>query len=331
MLFVLKNLVTLFNFFSQNFFAKWALFICLAFYTSCATDPGTNSPVAGSATTYFTFSRGEMDIIVSVAAPRITVGVILFDVNTITHERTQATHVEEGVTIDWPSAVTVTIPNCSISPQLDSTETHETFKLFFYDFPAGCDTSVADNVSAFASLIIHKSGESRVLNDAGSQNYHKVFVTSGTYDGDLGGVVGADAKCQAEADTALLTGTWKAILSGSAENASDRVVIGEDAPVYNMIGEVVATGPGEFWSGTIAHELAYDVSGTLLPLAQVWTGSTSSGETMGNLWTCFDWSSSSALESGRWGMPGDTTNPGRWISANSSHCAFNNSLLCISQ
>lgn len=48
----------------------------------------------------------------------------------------------------------------------------------------------------------------------------RVFVTSTTYNGNLGGLSGADAKCQDRANAANLDGTWKAWLS--EENSSDK-------------------------------------------------------------------------------------------------------------
>src|SRR3989344_7858176 len=45
-----------------------------------------------------------------------------------------------------------------------------------------------------------------------------VFLTSTIYDGNLGGISGADAKCQARANTFNLGGTWKAWISDSNTN-----------------------------------------------------------------------------------------------------------------
>jgi len=42
--------------------------------------------------------------------------------------------------------------------------------------------------------------------------YKRIFITSTRYTGDLGGINGANAKCQARADAAGLGGTWKALL-----------------------------------------------------------------------------------------------------------------------
>ena len=51
----------------------------------------------------------------------------------------------------------------------------------------------------------------------------RVFVTSTTYKGNLGGLAGADAKCQTRANAASLGGTWKAWLSDSTTSAASRL------------------------------------------------------------------------------------------------------------
>jgi Protein of unknown function (DUF1554) len=50
-----------------------------------------------------------------------------------------------------------------------------------------------------------------------------VFVTSQGFNGNLGGLAGADTKCQALADTAGLGGTYKAWLSDSTTDARNRL------------------------------------------------------------------------------------------------------------
>ena len=56
--------------------------------------------------------------------------------------------------------------------------------------------------------------------------YRKVFVTSIGYDGNLGGLAGADAKCMTRAAAGNLSGTYKAWLSSSTVNAKDRITDG---------------------------------------------------------------------------------------------------------
>jgi len=51
----------------------------------------------------------------------------------------------------------------------------------------------------------------------------RVFVTSSSWNGNLGGLSGAGAKCQQAADAAGLGGTWVAWLSDSTYDAKDRI------------------------------------------------------------------------------------------------------------
>jgi hypothetical protein len=72
------------------------------------------------------------------------------------------------------------------------------------------------------------------------QNAMSFFVTSANpgKGGDLGGLAGADAHCNALAAASGSTGkTWKAYLSTDAENAKDRIGRG---PWYNAKGEKIA-------------------------------------------------------------------------------------------
>ena len=50
----------------------------------------------------------------------------------------------------------------------------------------------------------------------------KVFISSQTYVGNLGGLAGADQLCQRLASTAGLTGTFKAFLSSSNSTPATR-------------------------------------------------------------------------------------------------------------
>src|SRR5690242_15690863 len=62
--------------------------------------------------------------------------------------------------------------------------------------------------SASASSASSSSGA-----DGGPLQSRRVFVTSKTYQGTLGGLAGADMECQKLADAANLGGTWMAWLS----------------------------------------------------------------------------------------------------------------------
>lgn len=62
--------------------------------------------------------------------------------------------------------------------------------------------------------------------DAAPLPSRRVFATAQRYNGNLGGVPGADAKCQAAADGANLGGEWRAWISTSAAQASLRFEAG---------------------------------------------------------------------------------------------------------
>jgi hypothetical protein len=84
------------------------------------------------------------------------------------------------------------------------------------------------------------SGDTGPTGDGGGSTTMSFFVTSESagMGGNLGGLAGADAKCQALA-TAVGAGgkTWKAYLSTATENARDRIGQG---PWRNQKGEIIA-------------------------------------------------------------------------------------------
>ncbi|MDZ4247347.1 MAG: DUF1554 domain-containing protein, partial [Dehalococcoidia bacterium] len=67
----------------------------------------------------------------------------------------------------------------------------------------------------------------------------RVFVTAATYNGNLGGLSGADAKCQASANAVNLGGTWKAWLSDSNTSAGSRLNH-SDSPYRLLNGTTIA-------------------------------------------------------------------------------------------
>jgi hypothetical protein len=79
-----------------------------------------------------------------------------------------------------------------------------------------------------------------------------VFVTSTTYDGNLGGVAGADAKCQARAVAASLAGTFKAWLSGPTLASSPSVRFTKATIPYRLVdGVAIAMDWADLTDGTI--------------------------------------------------------------------------------
>ena len=112
-----------------------------------------------------------------------------------------------------------------------------------------------------------------------------VFVTRETYNGALGGLDGADAKCQDAALTVNLPGTWVAWLSDDNTDARDRIRDGQ----YELIPpvrDIVAVDLADLTDGSLAAPIRVDEdafpNGT-----SVWTGTQTDGTRTGS--TCSGW------------------------------------------
>lgn len=98
-----------------------------------------------------------------------------------------------------------------------------------------------------------------------------MFVTSETYDGNLGGLSGADQKCNASAASAGLSGTFVALLSSPAINAFDR--LGDARGFVRPDGKPIAGSPIELREGRFAYPPNLDADGAQQS-DWVWTGRT---------------------------------------------------------
>jgi hypothetical protein len=101
----------------------------------------------------------------------------------------------------------------------------------------------------------------------------RVFVTSAKYDGNLGGLIGADAECQTLAGAESLGGVWLAWLGDGTDGPVTRFVQA-DTPYRLVGGDVVADDWTDLVDGTIAVPIDHDETGTELPAADdmiVWT------------------------------------------------------------
>ena len=112
----------------------------------------------------------------------------------------------------------------------------------------------------------------------------RMFVSSSSHNGNLGGVAGADTICQNLADTATLGGTWMALLSDGATHARDR--LNTDAYIYNLNGKLLFDR-NQIWSGdTNFFAVQYDENVGSVN-AEVWTGTRPNGNRYGD--HCSSW------------------------------------------
>jgi hypothetical protein len=106
-----------------------------------------------------------------------------------------------------------------------------------------------------------------------------VFVTSGRYTGNLGGVDGADAKCQAEADAAGLTGEYKAWISDEASSPAAAFTKNGGPYVLAGTGTHVAEDWADLTDGNLAAAINIHASGNAIDRgADTWTNTTTTGD-----------------------------------------------------
>lgn len=129
--------------------------------------------------------------------------------------------------------------------------------------------------------------------------YRHVFVTSQVFTGELGGLEGADAKCQEAAAAGQLPGTYRAWLSSSSESPNTRFV--HSAIPYRLIdGKEIASDWNDLTDGTLAaginvseHEgLPGKGEHSCIPsrLSIVWTGTKTTGTAVAGDYFCGEWS-----------------------------------------
>jgi hypothetical protein len=143
-----------------------------------------------------------------------------------------------------------------------------------------------------------------------------VFVTSQIFDGDLGGLAGADEKCNQAAAAAGLKGTFKAWLSDSETGPADRFVHAQvpyvrtdGVPIADNWDDLVActSGPGE--NACLDAPFTVDENGTDLKdfLVQTWSNTGTDGKPgnplTGSLVNCANWTTNDP-EVAMWGTTG---------------------------
>ena len=117
-----------------------------------------------------------------------------------------------------------------------------------------------------------------------------VFVTEAIFGGNLGGLDGADAKCQSAATAQHLPGTYKAWLSTTTVNASDRLT--HFAGPYVLVNSVVVA---QGWNqlALSQHLAPLNITETAFAIGAhdgAWTASDPSGAyAIGNPGDCSAW------------------------------------------
>jgi hypothetical protein len=143
----------------------------------------------------------------------------------------------------------------------------------------------------------------------------RVFITSLKYDGNLGGLAGADAKCQARAVAATLPGTYKAWLSDATGSPSTRFT--KSTIPYRLVdGTLIANDFVDLTDGTVPGKVVKTETGgapirtgfcgpqdPMVPdRIMVWASTAANG-TLGSVTgTCTNWSDI-AVGGSQWADP----------------------------
>jgi len=123
------------------------------------------------------------------------------------------------------------------------------------DYPIAADAPIRQ---------VHLSEISDTIDNIESLCIRRAFVTNGTYSGKLGGISGADALCQGEADATGVGGTWKAWV-GIQDDASTapKNRFSKKYAYRRMDGEWIAYGWDDLMSGP-RNGINVNVGGTNL-------------------------------------------------------------------
>jgi hypothetical protein len=159
------------------------------------------------------------------------------------------------------------------------------------------------------------------------QRKRVVFVTSQTFDGDLGGIAGADAKCMAAAAAgapSLASKTFRAWVSTSS--SSPAASFPSDGAFVTVGGAVLADTFNNMRDGTIMAKVTTETGAFLS--TPIWTGTTENGYNVTG-WDCGGWTDASAASSAQ--RASSDVIQWYWSSYDTNTCDQLGSLYCIEQ
>lgn len=180
-----------------------------------------------------------------------------------------------------------------------------------------CVVEVTDDITLGAEFRMH-------LNNL-------AFVTSTAYDGQLGGLAGADEKCRAAATSAGLAGKYVAALAIDGLSIAERLVRPDIVPTSPSAGWVrldgrTVAGPATQIATSDHHvvfPVLFDENG-VERAGPVWSGANEDGDSAGSSLTCGDWSTTIGT-----GAIGHAGGGGPLWSFGVSSCGDKNRLLCL--
>ncbi len=166
--------------------------------------------------------------------------------------------------------------------------------------------------------------------DSASATKKRIFVTSTLYAGNLGGLAGADTKCQTVADSANLGAHFVAWASDIGTDAIDRIAdvgpwFGSDQATLLFTGKTSGTNP--LTSDPISGVTRDEAGHVLHPNTFYWTGTKSGG--MATNTDCSQWTVGTGSATGNGGETGSV--PLWSFTGGNAACNTPGALLCIEQ
>ena len=160
----------------------------------------------------------------------------------------------------------------------------------------------------------------------------RIFLSSKTWDGNLGGVLGAARKCQALADAAGLGGIWAAWLSSSRSDVKTRLPSARYVRAHDH--KTVADSRDDLLDGTLAIAIDVDEKGNthLDRETEVWTGSLADGTNEPGGMTCNDWTDGTSGYKARGGKASQKDpieGKSNWSWATAPYCSEKHRLICF--
>jgi hypothetical protein len=162
-----------------------------------------------------------------------------------------------------------------------------------------------------------------------------VFVTKATYTGQLGGLAGGNAKCQAAADASTVARikgrTFLAWLGaendapGNAATVATRFPHGTK-PYVLPNGQKVANDWTDLTDGSLVNGIDIDETAAVIGDPKLaWTGTNNNGSSSNS--TCADWTSQGAAQAGQRGNAGGAGTG--WTDRDNASCANTHRLYCF--
>ncbi|MCO4763575.1 MAG: DUF839 domain-containing protein, partial [Myxococcales bacterium] len=209
----------------------------------------------------------------------------------------------------------------------------------------GCD----DKNSCTIDSCDKNTGECKYKAAAGCVASRRVFLTSALYTGNLGGIAGGHAKCQALANAAGLGGKWMAWLS-TYQSWPSSYFNKASVPYRRLDGKTVALNWNDLVDGTLDNPInvtekkqvigssqsaSYSACGSSYK-PKVHTGTTTSGSraSSSSLHACYRWQTTSSSSSYRTYSGRATSTNSQWTQACSSdRCSssYRGHLYCFEQ